>query len=122
MTDQFLADYIACALWSSHDESDESGGQPFDASYGPNDLAPETLAIMTAECRDFELANWDDLQAYEARTSYTGAPDFWLTRNGYGAGFWDRGLGELGNRLTQAAHDAGERDLYLGDDGRIYQS
>lgn len=26
--------------------------------------------------------------------------DFWLTRNGHGAGFWDRDLGEIGEKLT----------------------
>lgn len=26
--------------------------------------------------------------------------DFWLTRNGHGTGFWDRGLGTVGEALT----------------------
>lgn len=50
--------------------------------------------------------------------------DFWLTRNGHGAGFWDRS--ELDKptqgRLTKAAHAFGNSDLYVGDDGRIYVS
>ena len=48
--------------------------------------------------------------------------DFWLTRNGHGAGFWDRGLGDVGDRLTDIAHGFGECDLYAGDDGRVYVS
>jgi hypothetical protein len=46
--------------------------------------------------------------------------DFWLTRNRHGAGFWDRGLGDLGDKLTAAAHTYGESNLYVGDDGQVY--
>jgi hypothetical protein len=34
--------------------------------------------------------------------------DFILTRNHHGAGFWDRGYGEAGRRLTAAAQAFGE--------------
>jgi hypothetical protein len=33
--------------------------------------------------------------------------DFYLTREGHGAGFWDRGLGELGDYLTKIAKWSG---------------
>jgi hypothetical protein len=49
--------------------------------------------------------------------------DFWLTRNGHGAGFWDGDLSEdVGNALTEAAKKFGECHLYVGDDGQIYTS
>lgn len=48
--------------------------------------------------------------------------DFWLTRNHHGAGFWDRGMGDLGEKLTSIAHTMGERSLYEGDDGKGYLS
>ena len=46
--------------------------------------------------------------------------DFWLTRNGHGTGFWDRKLGEIGEKLTKIAESFGECHLYVGDDGNIY--
>jgi hypothetical protein len=46
--------------------------------------------------------------------------DFYLTANGHGAGFWDRGLGELGNWLTSIANPYGEMGIYVGDDGFLY--
>lgn len=46
--------------------------------------------------------------------------DFWLTRNGHGAGFWDRGLGDLGTRLAMSARAYGSQTLMLGHDGKIY--
>lgn len=48
------------------------------------------------------------------------AHDFWLTRNRHGVGFWDRGLGKLGDHLTTWAHAAGSRSAYLGDDNLVY--
>lgn len=41
--------------------------------------------------------------------------DLWLTRNGHGVGFWDRGLGELGSDLTKAASAMGEQWLYTAE-------
>lgn len=44
--------------------------------------------------------------------------DFWLTSQGHGAGFWDRGLDELGDTLTDSVSGyEGIVDLYLNDDG-----
>lgn len=48
--------------------------------------------------------------------------DFWLTRNGHGAGFWDRGMGEVGDRLSAKAEKWGTVDLYIGDDGQVWAS
>ena len=66
-------------------------------------------------------------QAYEhdGYDSDRAGIDFWLTRNGHGAGFWDRGLGEVGDQLTKKCDwqgKFGERNLYIGDDGKIYHS
>ena len=46
--------------------------------------------------------------------------DYWLTRNGHGAGFWDRGLDALGGTLSDMATIQGSVDAYCGDDGLIY--
>lgn len=48
--------------------------------------------------------------------------DLWLTRNGHGTGFWDRDLGEQGERLANIAQAMGSQDAYVGDDGLIYLS
>lgn len=113
--------YVECALWSSTDNSDESGGEPMDANYDADDIAPETLAQMQADCDDFagnpEVAA---LLAESGLSDEQAGHDFWLTRNGHGAGFWDRGLGDIGDKLTAITKPYGSVDLYVGDDGRIY--
>jgi hypothetical protein len=46
--------------------------------------------------------------------------DYCPTRNRHGAGFWDRGLGDLGDQLTDAAHTMGSMDAYIGDGNKVH--
>jgi len=47
--------------------------------------------------------------------------DYWLTRNGHGAGFWDGDWPEpYAAQLDDSAHAYGTVELYVGDDGKIY--
>ena len=39
--------------------------------------------------------------------------DFALTRNGHGAGFWDRGLGAIGDMLTSECKPYGSHNVTL---------
>ena len=88
-------------------------------------FSPDLLASAKEDCDKFEIDNADALtEYYEARPDkhegYAGH-DFWLTRNGHGTGFWDRGLpGDLGDRLTAATKLFRECELYVGDDNMIY--
>lgn len=115
--DPFTIAYIEAALWSSNDESDEQGGEPLDANYGVDDIAPKTLARILNDCEAFQQDHADDIGSGLERAGH----DFWLTRNGHGAGFWDGDWeDEIGQRLTEASDVYGSVDLYVGDDGLIY--
>jgi hypothetical protein len=124
--DDFTLAYMEAALWSTNDESDEYGGEPLDSNYSFDDIAPDTLAEIVADCAKFQaenaedIAGIDDIRTGQWSTEQLAGHDFWLTRNGHGAGFWDRGLGELGDRLSEAAEKFGEVCLYVGDDGLIW--
>jgi hypothetical protein len=110
----FLDAYLITALWASTADD----GTPLD-SLGL-EISPETRATMEAECRAFYEAHkhlWEDEMGYGDPQA---GHDFWLTRNGHGAGFWDRKI-KNGDQLTVLAHKAGGRDLYVGDDNLIYQ-
>ena len=123
---EFLRGYITCALWSSTGDDD----QPLDSTHDESDLAGETLQAMKDACAKFMADNEKDLDAYaqnraiprdaQFSESDCAGHDFWLTRNGHGVGFWDRGLGELGDRLSEASEAFGEAHLYAGDDGKLY--
>ena len=81
----------------------------------------EFLMLADSECAEFQRENATLLSAAEelGETAEQAGRDFWLTRNGHGAGFWDRGLGVIGDRLTKAAHAYGEVALYVNDDNLI---
>ncbi len=136
--DEFLDAYVTAALWSSTDESDDSGGEPLDRNYDESDIAPETLAKMRADCAAFlahklggrlisiaERLEAEGMWSLPAEADCTvmeyAGHDFFLTRCGHGVGFWDgdwpKGIGEA---LDKLAHEFGSFDLYIGDDERIY--
>jgi hypothetical protein len=112
--------YIEAALWSSC-ATDEDGSM-IEGLEG-YDVAPETEAAMRSDVEDFvALVNKTDPTLLDGISDEMIGHDFWLTRCGHGTGFWDRGLGQQGDRLTDLAKTYGGPDLYLGDDGLVYQS
>lgn len=119
--DAVLTAYIACALWSTTDESESNGGYPLDKNYTADDLTQETRNIMAADVADFVSGvKAERPDAFDTIDDGQIGHDFLLTRNRSGAGFWDRGNGELGEFLADAARLHGEFYLYVGDDGQLY--
>jgi hypothetical protein len=93
-----------------------------EATFG--DLHSDTLRTIARDCAAFvrdncfvigeakaECPDYDDEQL---------GRDLWLSRNGHGAGFFDRELGTAGDVLQEEARRMGETTLYRGDDGRLY--
>ena len=116
--------YVETALWSTTDDNDE----PFDKNYSREDLSSRAYLSMLTDVVNF----LEFVQELEISFDHTHEDwgsneiaemvghDFWLTRNGHGAGFWD-GDWKNGYALTEAAKSFGGIDLYVGDDGKIYQ-
>lgn len=113
---KFVDSYLEMALWSSTDEE----GHSLDDTYDVDDFAQEAIDQAVSESNDFIKANRADLESVGDEEDH--GHDFWLTRNHHGAGFWDRGYGEVGDRLTDAAHPYGEVSVYVGDDGKLYMT
>lgn len=104
----FFDAYVECALWADTPE-----GEEWCAEW----LALETLEAMARDCARFEALAGDMIADDLVRAGH----DFWLTRQGHGAGFWDGDWPKAdGKRLTDMAHAFGSFELYLGDDGQIY--
>lgn len=104
---------------------------PMDKNYTWQSLAPETLAKMRQDCATFQALYGDTIRAAIDSGEVKCGPDFdewgraghdfWLTRCGRGAGFWDGDWPEpQAEHLSDAARKCGNVDLYVGDDGRIY--
>lgn len=119
--DRFTQAYISCMLWTDEE------GLKADLGRTPSslDIDEAALAGIALSCVEFQDENKELLaQAYNVLdyTEEQAGHDFWLTRNGHGAGFWDRGIGAVGDALSKAAKAAGERWTYVGDDKRIHVS
>ena len=114
----FLTGYLECAEWSSSgDETEEH----LDALC--LDWAQEALDRATKECAEFEANNEAALDRYydlTGRDAASAGHDLWLTRNGHGAGFWDRCREDAFDDLCAAAEALGECSPYIGDDRLIY--
>ncbi len=105
--------YCVTALWSSTDDQ----GNPLDDNYTIDDIVfnPKVAEELESFYRKAEglLHGASEINTWEH--------DFWLTRNGHGAGFWDGDYLE-GDKLTALAESYGGSDLYVGDDGKLYFS
>lgn len=128
--DDFTRAYLVAALWSTTDNADDSGGAPLDTNYTLEHCTPGLLKDVIKDCADFQqqcaalLRDGFIEERNARRSSYSiddrAGHDFWLTRNGHGAGFWDGDWVEpVGQMLTDAAKSFGEVDLYVTDDGLI---
>ena len=114
MKDLFTKAYIICALCSSTDDNDES----LDKNYAQDDIALETLFEMVQDCFNFRVNNAADMKDLDIEQC---GRDLWLTRQHHEAGFWERNLGEVGDRLTEAAAKYSEVHLHVGADRQIWQ-
>jgi hypothetical protein len=97
----------------------ELGGPDPDAG----DLTPEALKQLTDDANAFFTANIADLLACGSSMDQSGH-DFWLTRNGHGAGFWDRKSrgprkDAALDRLTDASKPYGECSFVADSDGKV---
>ena len=110
--DEFTSEYIETALWISTDDE----GNPLDNRFDADDIALATLKQMKEDCEAFQRDHADDVAADPGRAGH----DFWLTRNRYGAGFWDGAWEpEVGKRLTEASHAYGSVNLYIHE-GKVH--
>jgi hypothetical protein len=111
--DDFLRGYLTAAEWLLDEEIDR------DAVIG---WAPHAVADAAEDCKAFQEANAADLAEYAritGRAMESAGIDFWLSRNGHGAGYFDRGNGAVFDRLQDAARVWSSRDVWLGEDGLL---
>jgi len=105
---EFIDAYLEAALWASSTGDDE---KPLDdQGFTIHDFTQKAIKEAIKDANEFIRKNREDLEAVGDPSQH--GHDFWLTRNHHGAGFWDRGYGEVGERLTKAAHTFSEVNAY----------
>lgn len=107
--------YVETACWVGI--INEQGEE---VSFDNLDISLETKLEILSDCLDFLQANYSELKKCGLGWDQIGH-DFFLTRNGHGAGFWDRGLGAIGEVLSNAAETHGNVSFYFADNGKVYQ-
>lgn len=120
----FFTAYLECAVWSSTalDPEDwdkaNDGGDVEELPIEEFGLSADDIDDASrAKLREDALAFWDNNEECHSNPSQAGQ-DFWLTRNGHGAGFWD-GDWEHGDELTEASKVYGSVDLWVDKDLKI---
>jgi len=138
---QSIRQYIGTALWSSTvslpvDESELVDGEmpdltddhplhgiaecePYDSHFDIYDFPESEIDKAQADIDRFlELIEHLDTSDYDDSDLMH---DFWLTRNGHGAGFWDGDYpDELGEALTKVCKEFSEVNIWVDESGTLY--
>ena len=102
---KILKHYLICALWTAELDNREI-----------EEIHPTNLEQAKKDVDSFVKkagSLLDDMDEEQI------GHDFWLSRNHHGAGFFDRGLGEIGDKLTNITHEFKEINVF-GDEATIY--
>lgn len=129
-----LQSYLETAIWADLDGEEDKGGFDLDDlkiaaktgkkydEYSIEDVSGESWASSKQDIEKFiGLAkSYIDLGIPAKKLGH----DFWLTRYGHGAGFWDGDYDEygdeVGDKLTELTKQFPQKWIYVGDDGKVY--
>ena len=107
--------FVDCAEWYEGEtiiEYDE-----FTSYQNGNGFSSEATQQIDDIVKEFYEANKALLIESELTPEQCGH-DLFLTANGHGAGFWDRGIDEIGDKLTEACQKYNFH-IYANDSGLL---
>ena len=110
----FYNAYVECLLWTHSEELEGLAHKD-----GVPRIHAESDNLIIKECQKFIQKSYMVLKSASCDFSQHGH-DFFLTRNGHGAGFWDRGYGANGDILTKLSESFRETVQELDGDGVLY--
>ena len=115
---------VEACLWSTIPSIEDDGAQIAENA-DEYWASPETLTKVRGTIA-YYMKGWflENYESIEKAAEKLGGwemigHDFWLTSQGHGAGFWDRGLGDLGDKLTDTVQGfEGILGLYVESDDK----
>lgn len=115
--------YKACALWSSISINEENEEEySLDERYDFNDFTGYAAEIIEDDCKRFLALAYNQHLIDEDTDMELLGHNFWLNRNGHGAGFWDSpdiwGAKES-KELDKLSQDFREAYIIELEDGRL---
>ncbi len=137
--DEFTAQYLETSVWASTvmlpvapeelidgcmDVDDEhplhglSEDDNLDSRFGIYDFTADALRQACWDCDAFRASHSDDLE--DEDDGHAGH-NFWLNRNGHGAGFWDGDYEEKkGERLSAGCEAFRELHVWVDEEGALH--
>lgn len=110
-----VASYLQTMQWATTDGDDN-----YLEDY---EVSEEARQAAVVACARFLAKHGKDMEVVLLGQDYTyelAGHDLFLTREGHGAGFWDRELGHYGDVFTKYSKGIGACEPYVGDDQLIY--
>ena len=122
--EDFMRGYVEAMLWANTfiERPGEDEGESEDVVYwykSPGRWWEDTPVDLTDAAAFWEAFGYVLLSLdYGKRGGHWSSVelaghDFALTRNGHGTGFWDRGMGEMGDMLTKECEPYGEHHVII---------
>jgi len=109
--DEILKHYFHCALWVDDYDEELKDKTIYDFSDEAREQAKSEIEWFVDKCSDIFDNTLDENIGH----------DLWLTRNGHGAGFRDRGYEDDDEEILCYLCDVlGESHLEVGNDDKIY--
>lgn len=123
----FIRGYKVALLWANtYVEVDGESVNISEVDVFPTiwDFTPEAEAEISQECNDFlsqdgVIGLIESVLSDSYDSEYAGH-DFLLTRSGHGAGFWDRGFGEAGDKLSDLSRPFGDAAAWVDADEAVH--
>lgn len=104
--DRVFNSYVETALWATSDRN----AIPLIEWHGPEDVANNALTKMRAVVEDFWADHAAQLHQAELMPEQVGQ-NLWLAQGQHGSGFWNLGIGDVGNQLIRAAQSCSPIDI-----------
>ena len=109
--------YLAAAAWADGHAATTDTDDAVIVTADMFDAA--TVAAALGTCAAFLAVHMTALETGHDDWGQHGH-DLWLTRQGHGTGFWDRGYpADISRQLTGAARDLGETSIYISDGAAV---
>lgn len=115
--EQMVNGYLEAAVWTDSPDDGTEWGQ----------LSQDATEKAKKDCQSFALKAHlagIPLESLKDAAYQQIGHDLWLTRNGHGAGFWDRPKmyngQQIADHLSSLCKEMGGSALIQGDDGFLY--
>lgn len=129
---EILRGYLEAAIWTEEENLQEDINSRYDDESDVKEIVKVDSFTIDDIDIDSKIDSYEDIkkfiklagdvavkEAIDENGYFRLGMDIWLSRNGHGSGFFDWSY-ENEKALTKAADDLKSKELYIGDDFKLY--